>query len=158
MQKVYLRFKNPTVKQVSLIFLLLLLGSCFNEGDCLITSTNLVKIDLLSKVDGSSRLTTFLQVRTDSLEFVAHGDTTVVSLQLPLNPDKLEESFTFLTSDSLTFHLDLKYNTFTRIISSDCGAFLYYDGLSIKETDFNNTKVITTQLLTSVGTNLEVYF
>src|SRR5689334_19916911 len=45
-QKLYLRTKNSVLRRIGLIFLALVAFSCFNEGDCLITSSNLIKVSL----------------------------------------------------------------------------------------------------------------
>lgn len=142
--------------------------SCFNQGDCLKTATNLVKVKLLNKTDGSIRETTFLSVMelshqadntTDTIRFVpVGGDTTVNAIQLPLDPTLQESAFVFMTSDSVVYNLDLKYNTFSRVVAADCGAFLYYENLSVSDTNFDRVKILSTQLLTSVTTNLEIYF
>lgn len=144
-----------------MIFSFVFLTSCFDKGDCLITSTNLVKITLQKKQDGSPKTVIFLKVQEmhnlDTVDFVP--DTIgVTTLQLPLNPNLQETSFFFLTKDSLPYHLTLGYNTYTRIISADCGAYLYYNKLSVKDTNFDSTKVIFPQLLNSVNKNLEVFF
>ena len=144
-----------------MIFSFVFLTSCFDKGDCLITSTNLVKITLQKKQDGSPKTVIFLKVQEmynlDTVDFVP--DTIgVTTLQLPLNPNLQETSFFFLTKDSLPYHLTLGYNTYTRIISADCGAYLYYNKLSVKDTNFDSTKVVFPQLLNSVNKNLEVFF
>ncbi len=148
------------MKAVFLILLVFLFNSCFNQGDCLITSTNLIKINLRSKDDGKSKSATFLQVRevTDLIEFPAYELIGISALQLPMNPKRLDATFVFLTSDSVVYHLNLTYSTFSRVVSPDCGAFLYYKDLSVTETDFDRTKIINPQLFKSVTTNLEIFF
>jgi len=146
-----------------LIFFLVFCTSCFNQGDCLITSTNLVKIDLLNPADGTARQTKFLQIveLEDGLSFL-NGDSTLTTtfLHLPLSPNRTQATFQFLTSDSVTYHLSLQYTTFTRVVGVECGAYLYYEKLAIDtvNTDFAHTKLIEPKLLTSVKTNLQLSF
>jgi hypothetical protein len=148
------------VRPVILIFFVFFFVSCFNQGDCLITSTSLVKISLVSKIDGKPRSATFTKVENtdDKIDFVVDTAITVTSLQLPLNPNRLQVSYLFVTSDSVTYNLSLNYTTYTRIIAPDCGAFLYYQDLSVEETNFDRVKIITPQLFKSVTTNLEIFF
>ena len=149
---------RPFFLIISLVFLI----SCFNKGDCLITSTNVVKIALQKKLVGVSRITKFLKVQEthdlDTVDITTFENTELTLLQLPLNPNRDSTSFVFLTSDLLPFHLTLAYNTYTRVISTDCGAFLYYKDLSVKDSNFDSTRVIYPQLFKSVNKNLEVFF
>jgi len=149
------------VRLVLLIFLAVFIVSCFNPGDCVITATNLVKVILLN-TDGAARKTTFLKIVTveDGHDFLGDSTVTGTSLRLPLHPDRLQTTFQFLTSDSISYTLQMKYTTFTRIIGADCGAFLYYENLSVDstQTNFEKTRIINHQLFTSVPTNLELYF
>jgi Family of unknown function (DUF6452) len=150
------------VRPVFLIFSLVLLVSCFNQGDCLITSTNLIKISFQKKLDGTTKLTTFLHVQavTDNVtfDFPTLENTPVQLIALPLDPDNTTTTFVFQTSDSLTYRMTVGYNQYTKIISTDCGAFLFFKDLSVTGTTFDSTKVINRQLLKSVANNLEVYF
>jgi hypothetical protein len=57
-------------------------------------------------------------------------------------------------SDALT----LSYSSETQLISEECGAFQYQKDLAIVSTDFAKTKLINTSLLTTVTSNLEIYF
>jgi hypothetical protein len=147
------------VRAVFWILSLLFLASCFNEGDCLITSTNLVKVDLFERTNGTSQPLKFIRVHQleDDLELLA-SDTTVSTFQLPLSPDRLESSFEFMTFDSVTYLLSLRYTKFTRVIAADCGAFQYYQDLKVDSTTFDHVKVTSPQLFTSVKSNLQVYF
>jgi hypothetical protein len=147
------------VRPVFLMFLVFFFAACFNQGDCIITSSSLARISLFSKKDGKARPTKFTSVveTNDQLEFVVGADTTVSSLQLPLHPDRLQVSYVLVTPDS-TYNLTLSYTTYTRIIATDCGAFLYYQDLSVDSTNFDRYKIIQPQLFKSVTTNLEIFF
>ena len=145
-----------------LIFLLVFLISCFNKGDCVITSTSVVKIALQKKQDGASKRTTFLKVQEthdlDTVDIAGFENIEVTSLELPLNPSRDSTSFVFFTKDSLSFHLTLGYTTYSRVITAECGAFLYYKDLSVKDSNFDSTRVTDSKLLISVKKNLEVFF
>jgi hypothetical protein len=150
------------VRPVFLIISLVSLISCFNQGDCLINSTNLVKIGLRKRLDYTTKQAIFLKVaavtESDTIDFPLLENVSLESLSLPLDPKNLVTSYHFLTSDSLTFQLTLAYTQSTKIISPDCGAFIYYNDLSVAGTNFDSTRVVKHQLLISVARNLEVFF
>lgn len=149
------------MKSVFWIIFLLCLASCFDQGDCLINSTNLVKSSLLDKNDGTPRLTQFLSIHQleDDIELINPDSTfTVSSVELPLSPKRNQCSFVFLTSDSATYLLRMNYKTTIRVIAADCGAFQYFQDLSVDSTNFDRIKIISPQLFTSVTKNLEISF
>jgi hypothetical protein len=147
------------LKRISFIFFLLLSSSCFDQNDCLITSTNLVQISL-NTVTGIPMLVTFLRVlKGDSTgHFPLYEKYPLDFLALPLNPDSTQTTFRFMTSDTVYYRLTLGYSTYSRVIATDCGAFLYYDNLTVLKTNFDSTLVISPQLLTSVTSNLKIFF
>jgi hypothetical protein len=153
------------VRAVFLFLLLVLTSSCFNQGDCVITATNKVKIALQKKLDGTPRSTVFLSIEevhgADTL-LISTNDpnnpTLVTTLTLPLNPNYDSTTFVMLRDDSTLFHLTLGYSTYTKIIATDCGAFLYYEKLKVKHTDFDSTRIVNSQLLINVSKNLQLYF
>jgi hypothetical protein len=149
------------VKRCFFIALVFLFNSCFDQGDCLITSTNIVMIDL-ETLAGVPRETTFLRVlRADSTVHFPDYENTfspITTLALPLDPDKNQSSFNFYTSDSVEYHLTLGYSTYSRVISTDCGAFLYFTDLSVVKSTFDSTRVTSPQLLLGVTENLKVFF
>lgn len=138
------------------------MASCFSQGDCIIVSTNVMKVGLQKKLDGKPKLTTFIRIQEIDEGGVLDLDTLegreLSVLPLPLNPNYTESTFVFVTSDLLTYHLSLHYTHFTRIIATDCGAFTYYENLSVVQTDFDSTRLVNPQLYKSVPTNLQVFF
>ena len=150
---------------------LLILSSCFDQNDCVVSATNLVRVDLVT-LAGVAHPTSFITVRQDSLgpfqdstrHFTAYEKTVtpISALVLPLNPiDKLTY-YTFTTSELKTYHLTLSYTTYVRVISNDCGAFLYYENLDVVPQgggrDFDSTRVISPQLFQSVKTNIKLFY
>ena len=144
--------------------MLVLMASCFNQGDCVVNSTNQVKILLLKKLDGTPKQTVFLTIKsihaTDTLLLFsqdAANPTPITALSLPLNPNYDSTTFLLERSDEKSFGLTLGYSTYTKLISTDCGAFLYYKNLKVKQTDFDSTRVVNSQLLVNVSKNLQIY-
>jgi hypothetical protein len=147
------------VKRLLLIFLFFFFNSCFDQNDCLITSTNLVQLEL-DNLSGTTLPTTFMLVEKgdSSGHFSGYENIELTSLALPLDPTKTQSSFKFVTSDTVAYHLTLGYTTFTRVISTDCGAFLYFRDLKVIETDFDSTRVTAPELFIGVEPNLKIFF
>ena len=159
-QKLYLLIQIASVKQFFLIFFIFLVSSCFNDNDCLKTATNYVKIDLKT-LTGAARTTTFTSVRTadSTLIFPDYQATNpVTSLVLPIDQTGTERSFILDTTDSSSYRLTLGYTSFTRVISADCGAYLYFKDLKVVDTNFDSTRVTNPQLFTGVKQNIKIFF
>jgi hypothetical protein len=144
--------------------MMVFMASCFNQGDCTITSTNLVKVTFQKKLDGTVKSTVFLTVKTihesDTLLLTSQDPANpipVTEMSLPMNPKYDSTIFLLERSDQRLFRLTLSYTTYSKVIATDCGAFLYYQDLKVKSTNFDSTRVVNTQLLTSVGKNLQIF-
>ncbi len=141
------------LKFVRFVSLLLITVGCLNEPDCLITSTNLTKI---SFVNGKSiREITFDEIRVSGLDKIYYNNAKVSSVQLPLNPEITEITFTF-TFESRVETLRLRYNTSVQIISDKCGAFTNYGDLELIETTFPNIEIVENQLSTNATVNIQL--
>src|SRR5258708_31515376 len=105
--KTIFAFWKFMVRRLFLVFPLVLLSSCFNQGDCLVTSTSVVKIGLRKKLDGSAKVTSFLSVKevfeNDTLTFPVLQNVPLELIALPVDPNHLSTTFEFITSDSLKF-------------------------------------------------------
>jgi Family of unknown function (DUF6452) len=154
----------------AIILTFLLFNACFDQNDCLVTSTNLVKIELAT-IAGVNQNVRFVTVRQDSvdsahtrtrhIDFVYYQNYPLGSLELPLDPEHDTTYFSFETADKTIYKLAFRYSTFSRVISNDCGAYLYYKDLSVIKTDvhpFDSTVVVEPQLFKSVITNVKVLF
>ena len=141
------------LKFVRFVSLFLITVGCLNEPDCLITSTNLTKI---SFVNGKNvREITFDEIRVSGLDKTYYENAKVSSVQLPLNPEITEITFTF-TFEGRVETIHLRYNTSVQIISDKCGAFTNYGDLEIIETTFTNIEIVANQLSTNATVNIKV--
>ena len=141
------------LKFVRFLSLLLITVGCLNEPDCLITSTNLTKI---SFVNGKNvREIKFDEIRVSGLDKIYYEDAKVSSVQLPLNPEMTEITFTF-TFEGRVETLHLRYTTTVQIISDKCGAFTNYSDLEIIESSFTDTQVVANQLSTNATVNIQL--
>lgn len=138
------------VRFVSLFFITV---GCLNEPDCIITSTNLAKIAF---VNGKNiREITFDEIRVSGLDKIYYENAKVSSVQLPVNPETTEITFTFAFEGRVeTIHL--RYKTSVQIISDKCGAFTNYGDLEIIDTTFTETEIVANQLSTNATVNIQI--
>ena len=148
------------------IFLLVLVAfvlfGCFEQNDCLINNTNILKIALKNKASGKDTTVTFSSIQALG---VINGDIDVskpfvglVSIPVQINDSVTTVVFKYTNklktkSDTLV----VTYRNETRVISIDCGAFLYQHDLAVPKTNFEKVRVITSVLLTTDKKNLEIF-
>lgn len=141
------------LKVVRFISLFFITVGCLNEPDCIITSTNLAKIAF---VNGKNiREITFDEIQVSGLDKIYYENAKVSSVQLPVNPETTEITFTFAFEGRVeTLHL--RYKTSVQIISDSCGAFTNYGDLEIIDTTFTEIEIVANQLSTNATVNIQV--
>ncbi len=113
-----------------------LLASCFNEGDCLVTATNLVHIQFKSKKTLRDTLVTFsyYSVKDEKDNIIKASE---ILLPLNVNQDSVFTQFIFKRMNPVdstvyaTHTLKIKYDKQTKVISKDCGAYTFYQNLKV---------------------------
>jgi hypothetical protein len=144
------------MKFIVLVVISVLFGSCFNDGNCLITATNYMHIQFKKesniKLDTVVDLTTIYISGTDSILAVNAATKEVL---IPLDIHSATTTFilqhTNPSNPSLpaadTFHV--QYTAQSKIIAKDCGAFTYYQNLKVLYTSLKESqiKVVSTSLL-----------
>jgi hypothetical protein len=136
----------------------LLLASCFDKGDCLFTSTTLIKVALKdAALPANTKDVTFTTIHIPG-RGILYQDTTMSSFPIVADPRLTEIEYVFqygTRSDTLV----LGYTNQTLVLSPDCGSYLYQDALEIKYSTFGTDKVIirNRRLLTSVTLNFEIF-
>lgn len=158
-QKLYLHTKNSVLRVLLAIFLLFLATSCFEEGDCLITNSHLVRVKLWE----FEKTTTAVGIRFDSIyspgyPAIYKNDSTA-TLELPIDPGKTEMVYVFRysgTVDSLKFGWD----NLSVIHSPTCGAFPYQRNLVVSESTFGQDSVVVKDpsLTKNATQNVAIYF
>lgn len=156
-----------------------LFGSCFNEGDCLITATNLMHIQFKKKSNIS--LDTFVNFAPQSIFFsgtdsVASITVATNELLLPVDIDPSTNATTFYfhrvnpydSTVLITDTLEVEYSKQTKVISKDCGAYTFYSNLKILNTNLKSLKVLSTSLIkdptagstapSSYAINYQIYY
>ena len=152
-------------KAVLLIFLIFLSSSCFNKGDCLITASELTRIDLYQKTDKQPKTVLFSSITVSGYGTTLQQDSVnSPTLLIPVNPNGDTTRFTFNYGEKSDF-ITVSYSSATRIIAPDCGAFTYYSNLGIVNTSFDRSliKLVNTRLLRNPAnnknaTNLQLFF
>jgi len=134
-------------------FIFLLTG-CLNEPDCLITGTNLVTI-AFKNASNAARLITFNSITVSGLNTPIIPNGPVSSVQLSVNPELAEVTFTF-TFENRVETMSLTYIARAEVISPDCGVLLNYGDLEVAETSFEFYNVVNNQLLLNAPVNVEV--
>lgn len=128
---------------------------CLDEQDCIITSTNLVKINF--KIDSkTARVISFTKINVSGLTKDFYSGASVSSLQLPVSPDDNEATFTF-EFEGRTETMHLTYTRQSEVVSPSCGAFTNYSGLSVSESSFELFTLTNRQLVINAASNLEVF-
>lgn len=144
---------------VQFIALIFVFSGCLNEPDCIITSTNLVKI-YFKKDSKTPWEITFSKINVSGLTKDFYAGQKVSFVELPVNPGDVESTFTFYFEKRVeTIHLT--YTKQTQVISASCGAFTNYSNLEVTDPyttfELNNIKIINNQLLLNATSNLEIY-
>ena len=136
---------------------LLFLFSCLEDPDCLVTATNLVKIDF-KNTDGTVRTITFSGITVSGLATPIYVNSAQSTVQLPLNPQSTETTFLFREA-SVVKRMVIRYAITHRAISEKCGAYAFYSNLEIVESNYTSIKVKNPFLLTSnTSSNVEVVY
>jgi hypothetical protein len=143
------------VRIVQVISAIFLLTGCLSEPDCIITSTNLVKIGF-KRDSKTSREITFTKINVSGLTKDFYAGQNVSFVQLPVDPDKTEVTFTF-DFEGRTETMHLTYSKQSQVISPSCGAFTNYSDLYVSESSFQLFKLTNNRLLINATSNLEVF-
>jgi hypothetical protein len=156
-QKLYLRVKNSVLRALIAIFLVVMVSSCFEEGDCLITNSHTIKVSL-------STVNAVDTVHFDSVYIVGYdtpvyNDTTLIQVNLPVDPGLTEMTYVFQYLGK-TDTLAMSYDNFVIVPSPVCGALTYQRNLLITKSTFGQDSVVVTErsLLRNVEENAIIYF
>ena len=139
------------------LFFSFLLVACFEEGDCLITNTTLVKVNLKSAKTRRDTTLTFARVTTGP--YTLYENRQLALLDLPVDPDTTRTLFVFQRGeikDSLIF----EYRNESVVLSPACGAFDFQrDVKVVKNTmGLDSVRWLNNRLVKNVKVNVEVFF
>ncbi len=143
------------MRALGFLVLLIVAGACLNEQDCLIKSTNLVKIQFKNLKNKNKN------IKLDSVEVVGLGfflptTDSVSSFALPVSPVATEATFKFYYHNTAPA-VSMSYVTQAEVISAACGAFTNYIDLRVTNSTFDSLALINDQLLINQNVNLEIF-
>ena len=140
------------MKYAFLIVIGLVFWSCFNEGDCLVTATNNMYVQFKRTSDHT--LDTALAVDSILISGASRTgywklphDTLITGIVLPVDINNNTTTFIIHrksivdTTVTATDTLQVGYRGQSRVISRDCGAFMYYSDLKILKTNIDSVRI-----------------
>ncbi|MBK5277781.1 MAG: hypothetical protein JJE09_02850 [Bacteroidia bacterium] len=119
-----------------------------------------MKITLKGKTLGKDTTVTFISIRELKTPDNLYTNAPLGKIEIPL---QIKDSITTIIfnynekSQSVSDTLRVSYRNQTRVISIDCGAYLYQLDLAVPKTNFDKTRVTSSVLLTTVKSNLEIF-
>lgn len=141
------------MKYIFLFLICALFASCFNEGDCLITATNIMHIQFKKK--SNSAIDTTIHFAYQSISFSGTDTFAIVrqahEVLLPIDISSSTNSATIIfhriniadTTIQVTDTLEIGYLKQSKVISKDCGAYTFYSNLKILKTNLKSTQIKT---------------
>lgn len=145
------------LKHIIIFISVLLLGACFDEGNCLVNFTDKVIVDFKNQADGTAATIVMDSVSVDGISLLNYEGSELTKVELPVNPQSLTSSFIFYYQSSADT-LVVAYQREAVILTSGCGASNYVTGLSIASTDLEDVRIVGTKLLKDVKSHVEIYF
>jgi hypothetical protein len=158
-QKLYLRVKNSVLRLLVAIFLLVTAVSCFDEGDCLITNSHVIKVSVKPFVKNALDTLHFDSVYIPGYKTPVFKDTTLSQVNLPVDAGLIQMTYVFKyqgKTDTVAF----AYDNFVIVPSPTCGALTYHRNLLVTKSTFGQDSVVITErsLLKDVKQNAVIYF
>ena len=138
----------------------LIFFGCFEQTDCLINNTNILKIAFKGKTLGKDTTVTFISIRELKTQGDLYTNALVGSVGIPL---QIRDSITTVIFDYnekskfVSDTLVVSYKNQTRVIATNCGAYLYHLNVAVPKTNFEKVRVTSSILLTTVTKNLEIF-
>jgi hypothetical protein len=114
------------------------MASCYDKGDCILTSSNLVRIDFFSSQATATAKTIVFDsalVLPPAFLFKDTASVSVSSLLLPVDPTESQTQF-IIFHDKKVDTLVVSYTTQSQVLSPDCGTFSYQNDLTILYSTF----------------------
>lgn len=133
---------------------ILILSGCLNKPDCIVTTTNLVKISFVDATN-KARITAVDSIRVSGVNNLLYVDKDVASVELPVQPGLTESVFNFYF-ETRSEQVKVQYSSQPQVISADCGAYTQFNELTVSESSFATFSIISDQLSTNATVNLQL--
>lgn len=138
------------MKYVFLLFIGGLAIGCFSEGDCLVTATNQLHIQLKKRTNSAKDTTVTFNSITISGAGIIAKNVSIQEFLLPLNIKSDSTLLIFNRANSTKpDSILLGYDRQSKVITKECGAYTYFQNLKILKTNLDSAqfKVYHTALL-----------
>jgi hypothetical protein len=139
------------------LFFFLAMGSCLDEPDCVNMNNGFIGISFKKMFDEKADTVNFISIQSPESDSIFYSFTSATAIQLPLNQFATQTSYTLEEVYNENFLVMNYANSVAQFVSEDCGTRYVFSDLEFSGHDFDSLKVITTDLFTTVQTNLEVY-
>jgi Family of unknown function (DUF6452) len=136
------------------LFVVLFL-SCLSEPECVVTASGNVKISLTKPTSDTAFFVKFDRIVVSGTDSLFHVGDSVSTVILPVQPGNYQTTFHFFY-DSKQDSMTISYTRSARVISPACGAFLYFQDLTVVMHSFSFVDVLNAQLSTGNAPNLTV--
>ncbi len=115
----------------------LLLSGCFTQGDCLVSATNMMRIQFKKKNTKSDTAVTITAIEISGTDSLLVPTSALTEISIPVNGRADTTRFiihrtkaidnTITGVDTLTVQYDIQGS----VATPDCGAFTYYQNLRV---------------------------
>ena len=135
--------------------ILLVLSACLSEPNCLVTTSNEVKIAFKQANTNTPKKVIFEAITSSGTDVVYKTDS-ITQITLYVDPRATQTTFKFYDQAAHLDSLTLSYKIQNIVISPACGAFPFYSNLKVVAYTFSDTVLVTNSLLSNVTSNLNV--
>lgn len=148
------------MKSILYIFLFAITGlfltACGDEATCVDRDTSIVKIAFVDE-DGLDKDIILLSLSAigDNDGFPDYADTTLSTLQLPLNPGARTTTF-ILEHSNGTDTIGLSYDVVAQLISPECGLDAAFSNLDTTRVTFDEAIILSSIINEQIGRNIEI--
>ena len=138
-----------------LVFVVLAV-SCLNDPDCYNLNNNVAGISFRKMYDGKADTIAVIDVRADDTDSVFYSYKLVSGILFPLDflTDKTTIYFQRPTGNN---KLVLSYLSKAQFVSEDCGERFVLSDLKVESSDFDSTRLLTSELGKEPLSNLYLY-
>ena len=137
--------------------LIILLSSCFEQGECSDVSSNGLKIGFYNYADRKMKTIALDSIKIDGLDSVLFKAAGTSSVELPLNPESDLITCRFYFDNSITV-LDVQYNIKTFALAPECLAIDLFSITDATAPTINEIFFTQKEITTDAVENLRLYF
>ncbi len=150
------RKRELTRQNIILLILVGLLSSCFDDGDCTTTKTDVILVNFKKLETKKDTIINIQSITLTGSDSVFNVMDTTSSIALPLDPNVTSLKINFVI-DTDQHELSVEYMTTPRLISPDCGVELSFTDIVVNNHDFDSVAVLSSFLDQQTSPNIVIY-